>query len=123
MMAYSFLCSIPIQRIRHSLHLNGPRTDHKFTVVFPSVCNSSSGSSYRSGGAVQAPRQMAHSPAGVAHVELPDLGVEDVLELQLRQLTLAQFTVASMECAIPLLKTGKCQHACLFKKMILFGKI
>uniref|UniRef100_A0A3Q4GE24 Rotatin n=1 Tax=Neolamprologus brichardi TaxID=32507 RepID=A0A3Q4GE24_NEOBR len=67
---------------------------------------SNSGSSHRSGGAVQAPRQMAHSPAGVAHVELPDLGVEDVLELQLRQLTLAQFTVASMECAIPLLKTG-----------------
>uniref|UniRef100_A0A3Q4G585 Rotatin n=1 Tax=Neolamprologus brichardi TaxID=32507 RepID=A0A3Q4G585_NEOBR len=66
---------------------------------------SNSGSSHRSGGAVQAPRQMAHSPAGVAHVELPDLGVEDVLELQLRQLTLAQFTVASMECAIPLLKT------------------
>uniref|UniRef100_A0AAX7VPM0 Rotatin N-terminal domain-containing protein n=1 Tax=Astatotilapia calliptera TaxID=8154 RepID=A0AAX7VPM0_ASTCA len=67
---------------------------------------SNSGSSHRSGGAVQAPRQMAHSPADVAHVELPDLGVEDVLELQLRQLTLAQFTVASMECAIPLLKTG-----------------
>uniref|UniRef100_A0A3Q2X1X5 Rotatin n=1 Tax=Haplochromis burtoni TaxID=8153 RepID=A0A3Q2X1X5_HAPBU len=66
---------------------------------------SNSGSSHRSGGAVQAPRQMAHSPADVAHVELPDLGVEDVLELQLRQLTLAQFTVASMECAIPLLKT------------------
>uniref|UniRef100_A0A669EUA1 Rotatin n=1 Tax=Oreochromis niloticus TaxID=8128 RepID=A0A669EUA1_ORENI len=67
---------------------------------------SNSGSSHRGGGAVQAPRQMAHSPADVAHVELPDLGVEDVLELQLRQLTLAQFTVASMECAIPLLKTG-----------------
>uniref|UniRef100_I3KA67 Rotatin n=1 Tax=Oreochromis niloticus TaxID=8128 RepID=I3KA67_ORENI len=66
---------------------------------------SNSGSSHRGGGAVQAPRQMAHSPADVAHVELPDLGVEDVLELQLRQLTLAQFTVASMECAIPLLKT------------------
>lgn len=65
---------------------------------------------------------MAHSPADVAHVELPDLGVEDVLELQLRQLTLAQFTVASMECAIPLLKTGKCQYACLFQ-MILFGQI
>lgn len=68
---------------------------------------SNSGSSHRGGGAVQAPRQMAHSPADVAPVELPDLGVEDVLELelQLRQLTLAQFTVASMECAIPLLKT------------------
>uniref|UniRef100_A0AAX7UVT3 Rotatin N-terminal domain-containing protein n=1 Tax=Astatotilapia calliptera TaxID=8154 RepID=A0AAX7UVT3_ASTCA len=72
--------------------------------------DAASNSSHRSGGAVQAPRQMAHSPADVAHVELPDLGVEDVLELQLRQLTLAQFTVASMECAIPLLKTGKCQY-------------
>ncbi|XP_022063068.2 rotatin isoform X3 [Acanthochromis polyacanthus] len=66
---------------------------------------SNSGSSHRGGAAVQAPRQMAHSPADVAHLELPDLGVEDVLELQLRQLTLAQFTVATLEHAIPLLKT------------------
>ncbi|XP_030612443.1 rotatin isoform X2 [Archocentrus centrarchus] len=66
---------------------------------------SNSGSSRRGGGSVQAPGQMPHSPADVAHLELLDLGVEDVLELQLRQLTLAQFTVATMEHAIPLLKT------------------
>ncbi|XP_018529520.1 LOW QUALITY PROTEIN: rotatin [Lates calcarifer] len=66
---------------------------------------SNSGSSHRGGSAVQAPGQMPQSPADVAHLELPDLGVEDVLELQLQQLTLAQFTVATMEHAIPLLKT------------------
>ncbi|XP_069007751.1 rotatin [Embiotoca jacksoni] len=66
---------------------------------------SNSGSSHRGGAAVQAPRQIPHSPADVAPLELPDLGVEDVLELQLRQLTLAQFTVMTMEHAIPLLKT------------------
>ncbi|XP_070708807.1 rotatin [Pempheris klunzingeri] len=66
---------------------------------------SNSGSSHRGGAAVQAPRQTPQSPADVAHLALPDLGVEDVLELQLQQLTLAQFTVATMEYAIPLLKT------------------
>ncbi|KAL7373427.1 hypothetical protein ABVT39_006513 [Epinephelus coioides] len=66
---------------------------------------STSGSSHRGGAAVQAPGQTPQSPADVAHLELPDLGVEDVLELQLQQLTLAQFTVATMEHAIPLLKT------------------
>ncbi|XP_026218879.1 rotatin isoform X2 [Anabas testudineus] len=67
---------------------------------------SNSGSSHRGGAAVQAPGQIPPSPANVAHLELPDLGVENVLELQLQQLTLAQFTVATMEHAIPLLKTG-----------------
>uniref|UniRef100_A0A8D3B3W6 Rotatin n=1 Tax=Scophthalmus maximus TaxID=52904 RepID=A0A8D3B3W6_SCOMX len=66
---------------------------------------SNSGSSHRGGAALQAPVQTPQSPADSAHVELPDLGVEDVLELQLQQLTLAQFTVAIMEHAIPLLKT------------------
>ncbi|XP_044032478.1 rotatin [Siniperca chuatsi] len=66
---------------------------------------SNSGSSHRGGAAVQVPRQTPQSPADVAHLALPDLGVEDVLELQLQQLTLAQFTVATMEHAIPLLKT------------------
>lgn len=70
------------------------------------VWYSSSGSSHRGGAAVQAPGQIPPSPANVAHLELPDLGVENVLELQLQQLTLAQFTVATMEHAIPLLKTG-----------------
>uniref|UniRef100_A0A3Q0QQZ1 Rotatin N-terminal domain-containing protein n=1 Tax=Amphilophus citrinellus TaxID=61819 RepID=A0A3Q0QQZ1_AMPCI len=73
--------------------------------------DAASNSSRRGGGSVQAPGQMPHSPADVAHLELLDLGVEDVLELQLRQLTLAQFTVATMEHAIPLLKTGKSLHA------------
>ncbi|XP_034562939.1 rotatin isoform X2 [Notolabrus celidotus] len=66
---------------------------------------SNSGSSQRGGAAAQAPRQTPQSPADVAHMALPDLGVEDVLELQLQQLTLAQFTVATLEHAIPLLKT------------------
>ncbi|XP_039982476.1 rotatin isoform X2 [Xiphias gladius] len=66
---------------------------------------SNSSSSHRVGAAVQDPRQTSQSPADMAHLELPDLGLEDVLELQLQQLTLAQFTVAIMEHAIPLLKT------------------
>ncbi|KAM9337415.1 rotatin [Symphorus nematophorus] len=66
---------------------------------------SNSGSSHRGGAAVQAPRQTPQSPADVTQLALPDMGVEDVLELQLQQLTLAQFTVATMENAIPLLKT------------------
>ncbi|XP_032359217.1 rotatin isoform X2 [Etheostoma spectabile] len=66
---------------------------------------STSGSSHRGGAAVQAPGQTPQSPADVANLELPDLGVEDVLELQFQQLTLAQFTVAIMEHAIPLLRT------------------
>ncbi|CAK6971229.1 rotatin [Scomber scombrus] len=66
---------------------------------------SNSGSSHQGVAAVQALRQTPQSPADVAHLELPDLGVEDVPELQLQQLTLAQFTVATMENAIPLLKT------------------
>lgn len=64
----------------------------------------SSGSSHRGGAAAPAPRQTPQSP--VAHLELPDLCVEDTLELQLQQLTLAQFTVATMQFSIPLLKTG-----------------
>ncbi|XP_076577654.1 rotatin [Chaetodon auriga] len=66
---------------------------------------SNSGSSHRGGASVQAPRQTPQSPADVTQLALPDMGAEDVLELQLQQLTLAQFTVATMEHAIPLLKT------------------
>lgn len=62
---------------------------------------------------------MPHSPADVAHLELVDLGAEDVLELQLRQLTLAQFTVATMEHAIPLLKTGKSQYVFIIMILII----
>ncbi|XP_068160422.1 rotatin isoform X2 [Antennarius striatus] len=66
---------------------------------------STSGSSQRAGAMVQATRLTPPSPADVTHVALSDMGVENVIELQLQQLTLAQFTVATMEHAIPLLKT------------------
>ncbi|XP_029385269.1 rotatin isoform X2 [Echeneis naucrates] len=65
----------------------------------------SNSSSHRGGVAAQAPRQTPQSPTDVAHLDLPELGVEDDLELQLQQLTVAQFTVATMEHAVPLLKT------------------
>ncbi|KAM4718964.1 rotatin isoform 2-T2 [Anableps anableps] len=67
---------------------------------------SSSGSSHGGGATVQASEQTPSSPADAAHLELPDLSVEDVLELQLQQLSVAQFAVATMQHAIPLLKTG-----------------
>ncbi|CAN9506126.1 unnamed protein product [Ophioblennius macclurei] len=66
---------------------------------------SNSGSSQRGGAAVRPPSQTPHSPADAAHLEFPDLGVEDVLELQLQQLTVAQFSVSTMEHAMPMLKT------------------
>ncbi|CAL8311419.1 unnamed protein product [Merluccius merluccius] len=70
---------------------------------------SNSGSSHRGGGgaaAAQVSGQAAQSPAdAVPPLDLPVLVVEDILELQLQQLNLAQFAVAIMERAIPLLKT------------------
>uniref|UniRef100_A0A8C7PMN1 Rotatin n=1 Tax=Oncorhynchus mykiss TaxID=8022 RepID=A0A8C7PMN1_ONCMY len=81
--------------------------------------DAASNSSQRGGAAAQASRQTAPSPADAAQLELPDLGVEDVLVLQLQQLSLAQFTVATMEHAIPLLRTdgvrvfrGVCELLC-----------
>uniref|UniRef100_A0A8C5GS89 Rotatin N-terminal domain-containing protein n=1 Tax=Gouania willdenowi TaxID=441366 RepID=A0A8C5GS89_GOUWI len=62
---------------------------------------SNSGSSQRLGAA-----DRALTPADVATADLPDLGVENILELQFQQLTLAQFSVATVEHAIPILKTG-----------------
>ncbi|XP_042154909.1 rotatin isoform X1 [Oncorhynchus tshawytscha] len=83
------------------------------------AASNSSSSSQRGGAAAQASRQTAPSPADAAQLELPDLGVEDVLVLQLQQLSLAQFTVATMEHAIPLLRTdgvrvfrGVCELLC-----------
>ncbi|CAL8292685.1 unnamed protein product [Lota lota] len=59
------------------------------------------------GAAAQVSGQAAQSPSdAVPPLDLPVLGAEDVLELQLQQLNLAQFAVATMERAIPLLKTG-----------------
>lgn len=71
------------------------------------LCDLLSVNSHRGVGAVQAPRQSPQSPADVAYLALPDVGVEDVLELQFQQVTVAQFTVVTMEHAIPLLKTGR----------------
>ncbi|CAB1340859.1 unnamed protein product, partial [Coregonus sp. 'balchen'] len=83
------------------------------------AASNSSSSSQRGGAAAQASRQTAPSPADAALLELPDLGVEDVLELQLQQLSLAQFTLATMEHTIPLLRTdgvrvfrGVCELLC-----------
>lgn len=84
----------------------GPNVDHGFPCVV-SASDLLNVNSHRGVGAVQAPRQSPQSPADVAYLALPDVGVEDVLELQFQQLTVAQFTVATMEHAIPLLKTGR----------------
>ncbi|KAL1006655.1 hypothetical protein UPYG_G00075000 [Umbra pygmaea] len=65
----------------------------------------SNSSSQRAGPATQGSRLSAPSPVNAAQLELPDLEVEDVLELQLQQLNLAQFTVDTMEHTIPLLRT------------------
>ena len=60
------------------------------------------------GGSGQGSGHAAQSPGdAVPPLDLPVLGAEDVLELQLQQLSLAQFAVATMERAIPLLKTGR----------------
>ncbi|XP_005065445.2 rotatin isoform X1 [Mesocricetus auratus] len=42
----------------------------------------------------------------VAHVDLPELEVEDALELQFQQLSLPQFCISILEAAAPLLRTG-----------------
>ncbi|XP_064363215.1 rotatin isoform X2 [Dromaius novaehollandiae] len=47
-----------------------------------------------------------HSPFDVGHIDLPDLENEDILELQMKQLSLPQFCVSILESAIPLLRTG-----------------
>ncbi|XP_038123277.1 rotatin isoform X2 [Cyprinodon tularosa] len=67
--------------------------------------DAASNSSHRGGATVQGPEQTPRSPADAAQLQLPDLSMEDVLELQLQQLNLAQFSVATMQHAIPLLKT------------------
>ncbi|KAK7879371.1 hypothetical protein WMY93_030707 [Mugilogobius chulae] len=64
---------------------------------------SNSGSSHRGAAAARVPQQTPQSP--VTHLELPDLCVEDSLELQLQQLTLAQFSVATIQHCLSLLIT------------------
>lgn len=88
-----------------TLHLVGANLDHGFPCV-ASVFDLLSVNSHRGVGAAQAPRQSPQSPADLAYLALPEVDVEDVLELQFQQLTVAQFTVATMEHAIPLLRTG-----------------
>ncbi|KAI1889059.1 hypothetical protein AGOR_G00175160 [Albula goreensis] len=68
------------------------------------AASSSSGSSAHRGPASRPPLQ---SPLDTAHLELPEMEGEDVLELQLQQLSLAQFSTAVIEHALPLLKTER----------------
>ncbi|XP_030068547.1 rotatin [Microcaecilia unicolor] len=51
-------------------------------------------------------RTSIQSPLDVGHVDLPELENEDILELQFQQLSLPQFSVAILEHAVPLLRTG-----------------
>ncbi|XP_045152011.1 rotatin [Echinops telfairi] len=67
---------------------------------------SSSGSSSQAHGDS---RTSALSPLDVGHVDLPELGAEDTLGLQLQQLSLPQFCVSVLETAVPLLRTGSRQ--------------
>ncbi|RXM97154.1 Rotatin [Acipenser ruthenus] len=50
-------------------------------------------------------RLPAQSPSDTAHLDLPEMENEDVLELQFQQLGLAQFCVAVLEHALPLFRT------------------
>ncbi|XP_075388763.1 rotatin [Tenrec ecaudatus] len=67
---------------------------------------SSSGSSSQAHGDS---RTSVPSPLDVGHVDLPELGAEDTLGLQLQQLSLPQFCVSVLETAVPLLRTGSRQ--------------
>ncbi|XP_049604680.1 rotatin [Syngnathus scovelli] len=85
---------------------------------------SPSSSSNRSAVASQTARQTP--PADVGRLALPDQGLEDEPETVLEQLTLAQFTVATLEHVIPLLKTDASHVFCcvlelLFDTVLLLG--
>ncbi|XP_022369468.1 rotatin [Enhydra lutris kenyoni] len=54
-------------------------------------------------------RVSVHSPLDVVHIDLPELEMEDTLELQFQQLSLPQFCVSILESAVPLLRTGSRQ--------------
>ncbi|XP_053427754.1 rotatin [Nycticebus coucang] len=54
-------------------------------------------------------RVSVHSPFDMGHVDLPELGSEDTVELQFQQLSLPQFCVSILESAVPLLRTGSRQ--------------
>ncbi|XP_019727440.1 rotatin isoform X1 [Hippocampus comes] len=85
---------------------------------------SNSGSSHRSAVAAQTARQTP--PADAGRLALPDQGLEDDPEMGLQQLTLAQFTVATLEHVIPLLQTDGSHVFCrvlelLFDTVLLLG--
>ncbi|XP_077365448.1 rotatin isoform X2 [Festucalex cinctus] len=85
---------------------------------------SNSGSSHRSAVAAQTASQTP--PPDVGRLALPDQGLEDDPEMGLQQLTLAQFTVATLEHVIPLLKTDGSHVFCrvlelLFDTVLLLG--
>ncbi|KAM4841045.1 rotatin [Thomomys bottae] len=67
---------------------------------------SSSGSSSQAQGNS---RLSDHSPLDLGQMDLPELDMEDTLELQFQQLSLPQFCVAILESAAPLLRTGSRQ--------------
>uniref|UniRef100_A0A3Q2Z0W8 Rotatin n=1 Tax=Hippocampus comes TaxID=109280 RepID=A0A3Q2Z0W8_HIPCM len=86
--------------------------------------NRSAGSSHRSAVAAQTARQTP--PADAGRLALPDQGLEDDPEMGLQQLTLAQFTVATLEHVIPLLQTDGSHVFCrvlelLFDTVLLLG--
>ncbi|XP_041100372.1 rotatin isoform X3 [Polyodon spathula] len=62
---------------------------------------SSSGSSSQGANS----RLPTQSPLDTAHLDLPEMENEDILELQFQQLGLAQFCVAVLEHALPLFRT------------------
>ncbi|NXU59639.1 RTTN protein, partial [Turnix velox] len=64
---------------------------------------SSSGNSTQANANARIP---LHSPIDVGHNDLPDIENEDMVELQLKQLSLPQFCVSILENAVPLLRTG-----------------
>ncbi|XP_057680380.1 rotatin isoform X1 [Corythoichthys intestinalis] len=85
---------------------------------------SNSGSLHGSAVAAQTARQTP--PADVGRWALPDQDVEDDPEIELHQLTLAQFTVETLEHVIPLLKTDASHVFCrvlelLFDTVLLLG--
>ncbi|XP_030624643.1 rotatin [Chanos chanos] len=75
------------------------------------AASNSSGSSQ--GGAT--PGLPLQSPQDQAHLELPELESEDPLELQVQQWSLAQFSVATIERAVPLLRTDSLR---LFQRLV-----
>ncbi|KAJ8413437.1 hypothetical protein AAFF_G00094330 [Aldrovandia affinis] len=73
----------------------------------PSSSGSSSSHRGSAPGPAPGPGPPLRTPPDAAHLELPEPEGEDVPELQLQQLSLAQYTTAAVEHALPLLKTER----------------